>query len=217
MINKRSLGAGLLFAATLAVPMAVSGARVDAPSEVTVQFGQNSFPQAPQPLNHFMDPDEVTIVKGGTVTFELNGNNHGVAIYPVGAGTTREDIEAGLCQPDPATCNPQQTTTSDLEYFVMDGYGNLVIDTGTNPPNNRVNDPTDRLVYADIFHAGLVGNVYFTGRNANGGPAPQVQYKLEKVGRYLVICINRIHFINDRMFGFVNVVRKRQKDASESE
>jgi hypothetical protein len=25
-------------------------------------------------------------------------------------------------------------------------------------------------------------------------------------GRYLVICINRVHSINDWMFGFVNVV-----------
>ena len=217
MKNQRSLAVGLLFAATVAVPMAVSGARVDVPSEVTVQFGPNLFPQPPQPLNHYLDPDEVTIVKGGTVTFEFNGNNHGVAIYPVSPTTTRQDIEAGLCQPDPATCNPQQASTADLEYFVMDGYGDVVIDTGTNPPNNRVNDPTDRHAYADIFHAGLVGNVYFTGRNATGAPAPQVQHKFEKIGRYLVICVNRSHFINDRMFGFVNVVRKRQNDASESE
>lgn len=208
---KTSLCVGLALAMTLAVPMAGS-ADLAAPTEVVVQFGQNKFPQDPQPRNHFLDPDEVTIVKGGTVTFELNGNNHGVAIYPVSFGTVREDIEAGLCQPDPSVCSPQQAITSDLQYFVTDGSGNVIIDTTTNPPNNRVNDPTDRHVYADIFHAGLVGNVYFTGRNATDGPAPRVQYKFEKIGRYLVICINRNHFINDRMFGFVNVVRKHQEN-----
>ena len=36
--------------------------------------------------------------------------------------------------------------------------------------------------------------------------ATQVQYRFEKTGRYLVICINRNHFINDGMFGFVDVV-----------
>jgi hypothetical protein len=27
-----------------------------------------------------------------------------------------------------------------------------------------------------------------------------------KTGRYLVVCMNRAHFLNDHMFGFVNVV-----------
>jgi len=205
MINQRSLGVGLLFAATLAVPTVVSADQKEfAPSDVIVQFGQNQFPQDPQPLNHFLDPKEVTIVKGGTVTFELNGNAHGVAIYPVSSNTVREDIEAGLCQPDPATCNPQGAATSDLQYFIMDGKGNLIIDTGTNPPDSRVDDPFDRLIYAG-------GPVLINGRQATGAPAPQIQYRFEKVGRYLVICINRNHFINDRQFGFVNVVRKRQQ------
>jgi len=26
-----------------------------------------------------------------------------------------------------------------------------------------------------------------------------------KTGRYLVLCMNRVHFLNDWMFGFVNV------------
>jgi len=33
-----------------------------------------------------------------------------------------------------------------------------------------------------------------------------VQYRFTKTGRYLVICMNRGHAINDWMFGFVNVV-----------
>jgi plastocyanin len=200
MNNLRSLSVGLVLAVTLAVPMAVSSDQNDgAPADVIVQFGQNQFPQSPAPANHFLDPNDVTINKGGTVTFEINGGGHGIAIYPVSSKTDREDIEEDLCQPNPAVCNPQLTTTSNLQYLVTDDKDDLIIDTGTNPPSNRVNDPTDRLLYAG-------GPVFFTGRAATGAAAPEVQYRFEKTGRYLVICINRNHFINERMFGFVNVV-----------
>jgi len=206
MNSRMSAAVGLVLAATLAMPMAVSAEQKDtAPSSVTVQFGQNQFPQDPAPANHVLDPNEVTIAKGGTVTFEINGANHGVVIYPVSFDTTRASIEAGLCQPDAATCNPQGTATSNMEYFIMGGNGELIIDTQTNPPSNRVDDPTDRLLYGG-------GPVYLTGRTADGAPTTQVQYRFEKTGRYLVICMNRGHFINDRMFGFVNVVRKHQRN-----
>lgn len=210
MNNRKSLSVGLVLAVTLAVPMAISAdhiARV--PTDVIVQFGQNQFPQDAAPFNRFMDPNEVTIVKGGTVTFEFNGGGHGIAIYPVSLTTSREDIEENLCQPDPTVCDPQAAATSDLQYFITDGRGRLIIDTDTNPPSNRVNDPEDRLVYGG-------GPVFFTGRAAEGAAAPQVQYRFEKTGRYMVVCTNRGHLINDRMFGFVNVVRKRQKEASEN-
>ena len=151
-----------------------------------------------------MDPNEVTITKGGTVTFEINGVGHGIAIYPVSWTTDRQDIEENLCQPDPTVCDPQGAATANLRYFITDGRGHLVIDTETNPPSNRVNDPEDRLLYAG-------GPVFFTGRAAADAVAPQVQYRFEKTGRYLVICTDRFHLINDRMFGFVNVVRKHQK------
>ena len=32
------------------------------------------------------------------------------------------------------------------------------------------------------------------------------RYQSNKTGRYLVICMNRAHSLNDHMFGFVNVV-----------
>ena len=35
--------------------------------------------------------------------------------------------------------------------------------------------------------------------------ARTARYRFEKTGRYLVLCINRVHFLNDWMFGFVNV------------
>jgi plastocyanin len=205
MNNRPSLSVGLSLALILAIPTAATARETPVPpSDVTVQFGQNQFPQDPAPLNHFLDPDEVTISKGGTVTFEINGANHGIAIYPVSPGTARVDIEAGLCRPDPSVCSPQGTTTSNLQYFIVDGDGEIIIDTATNPPSNRVNDPTGRLLYGG-------GPVYLTGRTATGAVAQQVQYRFAKTGRYLVICIDRNHLINDRMFGFVNVVGKHQR------
>jgi hypothetical protein len=32
-----------------------------------------------------------------------------------------------------------------------------------------------------------------------------ITYRFLKTGRYLVTCMNRTHFLNDWMFGFVNV------------
>ena len=46
------------------------------------------------------------------------------------------------------------------------------------------------------------------------GPASNGQlltYQFLKTGRYLVICMNRVHFLNDWMFGFVNVVGEEEK------
>jgi hypothetical protein len=43
----------------------------------------------------------------------------------------------------------------------------------------------------------------------NGGTTPAdgtlVTYQFLKTGRYLAICMNRAHLLNDWMFGFVNV------------
>jgi hypothetical protein len=35
----------------------------------------------------------------------------------------------------------------------------------------------------------------------------RIQYRFTQTGRFLVICQNRGHLLNDWMFGFVNVVR----------
>lgn len=199
MHNLRSSIVGLALAVTLAFSMGACDHDDNAPADVTVQFGQNKFPQDPAPANHILDPNDITIKKGGMVTFEVNGNNHGMAIYPVSRKTDRENINEDLCQPSPAVCSPQGAATANLRYSITDGNGNLIIDTGTNPPSNRVNDPTNRLLYAG-------DPVFLPGRAATDAPAPVVQHRFQQAGRYLVICINRSHFINDRMFGFVNVV-----------
>ena len=54
------------------------------------------------------------------------------------------------------------------------------------------------------------GNQFLTGVGA--GPPPVtpttgqlITYRFLVPGRYLVICMNRSHFMNDWMFGFVNV------------
>src|SRR6185295_5112048 len=76
--------------------------KVAAVQNATVMFAQPQ-PQTPDPapvgaaVTHFLLPDDVTIRKGGTVTFVVNGGGHGIAIHEVDKKTTREDIAAGLC------------------------------------------------------------------------------------------------------------------------
>jgi plastocyanin len=64
--------------------------------DATVQFAQ-AQPQAGGALTDFLDPEEVTIHKGGTVTFVVNGAAHGIAIHAVSKETTRADIAEDLC------------------------------------------------------------------------------------------------------------------------
>jgi hypothetical protein len=160
-----------------------------------IDFGA-LHPQPPVPLNHVLLPNEVSIFKQGTVTFIVNGEAHGVAIYPVSKNTTRADIEEDLCQGGPAVCN-LGAGTGALHYVVTDGHGDVVMTTGTNPPDNRINSLPGQL-----FAAGA--GVFLTGSTPTRA-GTEVRYRFEKSGRYLVICMNRSHYINDYMFGFVNV------------
>jgi len=43
-------------------------------------------------------------------------------------------------------------------------------------------------------------------------PTHRIQYRFLKKGRYLAICMNRGHSLNDHMFGFVNVVDNDDDD-----
>jgi plastocyanin len=166
--------------------------------DAVVNFG--AVPPQPVPVppsSHVLDPDEVTIFKGGTVTFIMNGIGHGVAVYRVSKDTTRAHIEAGLCQGGPTLCNGTRGTGA-LPYKVFDGHGNLVIDIGPNPPENRIN-----YAQGQLWSAGA--GAFLTGSDVSV-TGTQLRYRFEEDGRYLVVCMNRPHTINDWMFGFVNVV-----------
>ncbi len=228
--------------------------------DATVEF---AMPQ-PQPAGagtpgtpansstHFLLPDDVTITKGGTVTFVVNGGGHGIAIHAVSKNTTREDIAEDLCQGGAneadrvgrnAVCNgtiitpnvdvngvPTTITgTDNLNYTITDGKGDPVIVTGFNLTaansapatiiaNPRVDDPitTVRVLATSGFAPGDVGNpaaisgnkagAFLTGTAAPATPGLRIQVQFNKNGRYLVICMNRSHALNDHMFGFVSVV-----------
>src|SRR4026207_2283895 len=57
-----------------------ANAGAQAVDDAVVQFGP-LHPQPAAPLMHRLIPDEVSIHKGGTVLFILNGGGHRVAIY----------------------------------------------------------------------------------------------------------------------------------------
>jgi plastocyanin len=230
--------------------------------DATVYFGQHQI-QTPDPapvgaaVTHFLFPEDVTIVRGGTVNFVVNGGGHGIAIHPVSKKTTRSDIAAGLCDGNnnetgagneaadrrarAAVCNGTVVTpvviggiavnvtgTNNLDYVITDAKGNVVIDPGfnvtipTTPPivlnNPRLDDPTSsaRLLATsgaspgDTLNPTLIAanraGAFLTGTAAPATVGQRIQVQFAKSGRYLVICMNRAHSLNDHMFGFVNVV-----------
>jgi plastocyanin len=153
---------------------------------------------APQPQTapvNVITPDEVTIAKGGTVTWVVNGGGHGIGIYKVSKNTTRDDIAQDLCH-TPATCD---AAAANLQYIITDHKCDIIIDSGTNPPMTRLNDADHVLLGAD-------GPAFLTGTTATNPNGNTVQYRFTKTGRYLVICMNRGHAILNGMFGFVTVV-----------
>jgi plastocyanin len=191
---RRSIMVASVSAVIAASPMLVWTSPQDPVADVVVQWGSPQ-PQPPPPASLVVVPEEVTVTKGGNVTFVLNGAAHGVVIYPVSRNTTRADITEDLCQGGPTVCTGP---TANLQYLITDGKGDLIIDTGANPPENRVNFAPGRLLSSGI-------GVFLTGSTATAA-GTQIQYRFEKTGRYLVICANRAHSLNDWMFGFVNVV-----------
>lgn len=54
--------------------------------------------------------------------------------------------------------------------------------------------------------AGSAGTAQLLTGSTETTPGTRVRHRFAEDGRYLVICINRVHSINDWMFGFVNVV-----------
>jgi len=250
--------------------------KVAAVQDATVNFGQpqNQTPDAAPvgaAVTHFLMPNDVTINKGGTVTFVVNGGGHGIAIHPVSKDTTRQDIAKDLCDGNNnetgagneitdrrarfAVCNglaapagafvPVVTTvtingisvmvtgTANLDYSITDGKDDLIIHTGfnvnatnTTPAtvilNPRVDDTEHTVRHFATSGRAPAGEAAATAPNAAGGfltgsapavapatvgtPGNRLQVRFQKTGRFLVICMNRAHSLNDHMFGFVNVV-----------
>ena len=168
---------------------------------------------------HHLTPEEVTIKQGGEVTFQVHGGGHGFAIYEVSKDTTREDLGQFLCKgedpehiADPTlhVCN-LLAANADAAHEVKDGHGSVVIMARPNVtnafPDNRVWSPENRLTSSGAFQ-------FLAGGNIPAGPTSNGQlitYQFQKNGRYLVLCINRVHFLNDWMFGFVNVTAEEEK------
>lgn len=193
----------VLFAAlALTVGIAVATGSAQAVDDAVVQFGP-VHPQPAAPLLHRLVPDEVSIHKGGTVLFVMNGGGHRVTIYEVSGHTTRADIEADLCQGGVSVCNPANATQNQ-QYLITDGKGDLIIDTQTN-----VQQPFINYLPGQLLLAG--GPVVLTGTSAAGAAGHTVRYRFEKTGRFLVICGTRNHSLNDWMFGFVDVVGTNAK------
>lgn len=162
---------------------------------------------------HHLTPEEAMVSKGGEVTFEVHGGGHAPAIYRVSRDTTRNELGQFLCAGDdpehianPAdhVCN-LSATNANAAHQIKDGDGDVVIVASPNitnqHPDNRVWSPPGRL-------ASVGGKQFVNGGTIPAGPGSNgtlVTYRFLKPGRYLVICMNRTHFLNDWMFGFVNV------------
>ena len=237
--------AAVVFAAaigTLVHAQSQGPGKAAAPEHATVQFAMRQ----PQPADagvpgspgnvstHFLNPEDVTIIKGGTVTFVVNGGGHGIAIHEVSKQTTRADIAEDLCDGNnnetgpgneaadriarSAVCNAA-AGTANQNFVITDAKGNVIIEPGVNVANSnpRLDDPTSspRLLATSGASPGDVDNpatiagnragAFVTGTTATA-PGNRFEVQFPRPGRYLVICMNRAHAINDHMFGFVNVV-----------
>jgi len=128
-----------------------------------------------------------------------------------------------------------QITDGKDNLVIHPGFNVTIPATPTTPAivfnNPRLDDPTSspRLLATsgaspgDVDNpAAIAGNragAFLTGTAFNPATTPptatagnRIQVQFLRTGRYLVICMNRAHSLNDHMFGFVNVV-----DADENE
>jgi hypothetical protein len=173
------------------------------PCRQTAPFGLAAGANADECVHkaHVLDEKEVTILKGGQVTFSVHNGGHAIAIYEVSKDTTREHIGEQLCPgPEPSTLQPagdrcfgNNAANANARHIIFDGKSDVVLDVppSTTSPN---------------FITVTSGRLMSAGGVALNGNGQVVSYQFLKTGRYLVICMNRSHFLNDWMFGFVNVV-----------
>ncbi|HEY1308256.1 MAG TPA: hypothetical protein VGF24_32125 [Vicinamibacterales bacterium] len=197
-----------MFSLAAATPMA--GGR-----DMVVEFGEPQPQAIPNGLaSHVLVPDEAFVREGGTVTFNVNGGGHGIAIYPVSNNTTREDISGDLCQGGPALCNGA-AGTANLAYQIIDGRQHLIIETDTAANQPRIDDPLHRYLSTSGTNPNeqtVTAGAFLAGSTSITVPGNRIQVRFTKAGRYLVVCQNRGHLLNDWMFGFVNVVVNDDND-----
>jgi hypothetical protein len=126
------------------------------------------------------------------------------------------------------------TGTDNLNYTIVDGKGDVIIVTGFNlspatsaPATTIANPRVDDIVHThpllqtsgrspgDTANPPAIANnpagAFLTGTAINpvtGAQTPgnRIRVRFDSTGRYLVICMNRSHLLNDHMFGFVDVV-----------
>lgn len=202
-MRRRAVTATLAFTVVFVFPMIATtvGRQNTAPLDVVVNFGDPAVLAGA--ANQVVVPEEVTVLKGGTVTFVVNGAGHGIAIYPVSNNTTRDGIAAQLCPHDPVTQACPDPAFANGSVTIRDGRNNAIIVTGPNPPSQRVDDPTGRLLGTSTQIDGVAGP-FLPGTSATAA-GTQLQFRFTKTGRYLVICMNRNHMLVNWMFGFVTV------------
>jgi hypothetical protein len=166
---------------------------------------------------HILTPEETTIRTGGEVTFQMHGAAHSMAIYRVDRNTTRDEVGQFLCpgedpadSPDFHPCSTAGALNATAAHVIYDGDGDVVIVAAPNVtnahPDNRVWSTPGRLMSSG-GHLPLNGGTIPAGPTSNG---QLLTHRFLKPGRYLVICMQRSHFLNDWMFGFVNVTDEEQ-------
>ena len=103
------------------------------------------------------------------------------------------------------TCN-LLAANANAKHVIPDGKGDVVIVAEANVTNAH---PDNRVWYEPGRLMSMGGHQFLNGGTIPAGPTSNgqlVTYRFLKTGRYLVICMNRTHFLNDWMFGFVDVV-----------
>ena len=98
--------------------------------------------------NQVVVPDDATIRKGGTQ----------------------------LCVHDPATNACIDPAFANADHTIRDGTDNVIIETGENPPFQRIDDPTDRLFATSIQIDTAGSAVGGSRRGRRRWPAPAEHY-----------------------------------------
>src|SRR6478736_835285 len=109
--------------------------------------------------------------------------------------------------PDDTTIRKGGTIT-----FVVNGggHGIAIYPVSENTTREDItqqlcaHDPTGGL-HATSTQIGDLAGVFLTGSTATTA-GTQLQFRFDKTGRYLAVCMNRNHYLASWMFGFVNVV-----------